>query len=104
MRNLCGQGGKALFKFVHSRERRNAAPFQRRRHEAVLRLDGVALPLRALRLVSGLAEFQLNGVADGLSLLGAGISGPTRRVDRAGREHAQNLAADRLIDAESAER
>jgi hypothetical protein len=101
---LRGQGGQALFKLVHSRKRRIPAPFQRRRHEAVLRLDGVILPPRALRLISGLAEFQLDGLADGLSLMGVGVREPTGRVDRARREHAQDLAADGLIDAESPER
>ena len=100
---LRGQGGQALFQFVHLRKDRIPAPFQRRCHEAVLRLDGVVLPPRALRLVSGLTELQLDRVADSRSLLGAGVGEPTGSVDRTRREHTQDFPTDGLIDAESPE-
>ena len=70
---------------------------------AVLRLDRVVLPSRPLGLVPGLAELQLDRVADGGARLDASVGDPPGRLNRSRREDPQDLPADSLVDAESPE-
>ena len=79
------------------------APLQRLGHQAMLGLDGVVLPVRALRLVARLAEFQLERVVRCRRFLGRGVRRHEGRLDGARREDAKDLPLDRFIHAEPTE-
>ena len=85
-RELGGERGQARLELVDSGQGRIPALFERRRHQPVLGLDGVVLPLRALGLVARLAQLQRQGLAGRRVLvsdrLGAAAAPP--RSPRAG--------------------
>src|SRR5439155_3547721 len=92
-----------LFQLGDPRQRRIPTPLERLADQPVFRLHRVVLPLGALRLVAGLAEFQLERSARrvrlGVGLIGRGYRG----LDRAGGDDAEDLALDRLVDAQRAD-
>ena len=70
----------------------------------MLGLDRVVLPSRPLGLVARFSQLQLQGPPSGQRLLERRVRARQRRLDGAGGQDTQDVALDRLVDAQPAER
>src|SRR5262249_33507073 len=92
-----------LLERLDSLERGVPAPLQRLRDQPMLRLDRVVLAARAVSLVLGLAQLQLDRAVRGRVFVLRRRGAPQGGLDCAGAEHAEQLPFDRLINAQAAE-
>ena len=97
------QGTQPFFEGLDSGERRVPAPLPRFRDQPMLWLDDIVLAPGPLGLVPRLPELQVDGPALRLHFVGCRGARGEGRFEIAGTEDPQDLALDRLVDAEAAE-